>query len=206
MEAWKTLEKNMERRKVCRKFYKEKRESFTWETVSEKSKKICKKVLESTAYQTADVIYGYYPLGKEVNCLSILECALKDGKQVALPKTNADHTMNFYEIKSLLDVEEGRFHLLEPKAGCEKIKTESGGEQQKKVLVLVPGVVFDREGNRYGYGGGFYDRYFEKYPRLIRMALAYREQVTEGALECLPTDIKMHTIITEDENIEIRFR
>ncbi len=193
----------MERRKVFRKLYKEKRESFTWENVSEKSKKICKKVLESTAYQTADVIYGYYPLGKEVNCLSVLECALKGGKRVALPKTNADHTMNFYEIKSFLDVEEGRFHLMEPKAGCEKIKTESDGEQQKKVLVLVPGVVFDRQGNRYGYGGGFYDRYFEKYSWLTRMALAYGEQLSEERLECLPTDIKMHIIITEEEKIEI---
>ena len=196
----------MNKRKACRKFFKEKRENLTQEEVNQKSKEICKKVLESTFYQMADVVYGYYPLGKEVNCLPVLEQALKDGKQVALPKTNADHTMNFYEIKSFLDVEEGRFHLMEPKAECPKIVTKSEEEQDKKVLVLVPGVAFDRQGNRYGYGGGFYDRYFEKYPSLTRMALAYGEQLSEEALECLKTDIKMHLIITEEENIEIRFR
>ena len=69
-------------------------------------------------------------------------------------------------------------------------------------VVLVPGLVFDRKGNRYGYGGGYYDRYFARFPKLSRMAVAFEGQIEEQ-LAVLPTDVRMHRIYTEEREYRI---
>jgi len=173
------------------------------EQVVEKSHAICKQVLESEEYKNAGTIFSYYPLGNEVNCIPLIKQALTDGKRVVLPRTGCDYRMDFYEIKGLDDVEEGNFHVMEPKNGCKQFlpgqkadKGRAGG-----MLMLVPGVVFDRLGNRYGYGKGYYDRYFVRFPYLKRIALAYSEQLSDEPLECLETDVKMQVIVTETEVI-----
>jgi len=197
----------MPKRKSCRKFYKELRDNLSREQVLMKSQAICERVFESDEYNKAETIFAYYPLGNEVNCLPIITQALKAGKRVVLPKTTLNCQMDFYEIKSLLDVEEGNFHVMEPKTECElfypvSVSEKTDNEQRyTKMLVLVPGVVFDPSGNRYGYGKGYYDRYFARFPYLIRMALAYENQVSQETLECLETDVKMQVIVTENETI-----
>ena len=196
--------KNMEKRAVCRKYYKDIRNAMSGEEVRDKSKRICENLLADNAYQTADLIMAYYPLGNEVDCLSVIERTLKEGKKIALPKTSECSLMDFYEITGLQDLEVGSFHIMEPNSACIRIEPEI--YRQKKILVLVPGIVFDREGNRYGYGSGYYDRYFERYPDMKRMALAYKKQISEETLECLSTDVKMHVIITEDEKIKVKNR
>lgn len=204
----------MPKRTTCRKQYIALRRQMLKEDVASKSAAICEKVLDSMTYKTAQVIVAYYPLGNEVDCLPVLEDALNNGKHVMLPRTEADCRMDFYEIHSLLDVEEGHFHVMEPKAYCNKFEadrwnfevnnlTQSDMQSEPEVLVLVPGVVFDYAGNRYGYGKGYYDRYFTRFPQLKRIALAYTDQLSEEPLECLETDVKMHAIVTEHEFIVI---
>lgn len=194
----------MPKRKNCRKFYKDLRDSMSREQVAVKSRAICKQVLSSAEYKDAETIFAYYPLGNEVDCLPVLKDALNTGKRVFLPRTGQDCQMDFYEIHSLDDVEEGNFHVMEPKASCKQFvpdrKTEKNGQN---ILVLVPGVVFDYQGNRYGYGKGYYDHYFARFPWFKRMALAYTEQMSMNLLECLETDEKMHIIVTEKEIISV---
>lgn len=180
------------------------------EQVVAKSEMICKQVLASIEYKVAETILGYYPLGNEVNCLSVLKQALTDGKRVVLPRTGQNCQMDFYEIQSMDDVEEGNFHVMEPKMACKKFLPdicEAGNavvQANDYALVLVPGLVFDVSGNRYGYGKGYYDRYFARFPQLKRMGLSYSQQLSEGKLECLDTDVKMHVIMTENGTIELR--
>lgn len=194
----------MQERKACRSFYRNLRNAMTQEEVSEKSSSICERVFFSEEYRNADVLLGYYPLGNEVDCKEVLQKALIDGKRVALPRTAEDGRMDFYEIGSLSDVAEGTFHVMEPKSECKIFFPVSECEKQEQILVLVPGVVFDRAGNRYGYGKGYYDRYFARFPKLKRMALAYEKQIAEEMLNCLPTDMKMHQIMTDTERIDIK--
>lgn len=69
-------------------------------------------------------------------------------------------------------------------------------------VVLTPGLGFDREGGRLGYGAGYYDRFFARYPRSRRIALCFREQL----LDRLPTethDVPMHALCTPDGWLEI---
>lgn len=188
----------MLRRKNYRKFHKDLRDGMSQEQVTIKSELICKQVLDSAEYKAAETILGYYPLENEVDCLPVLKQALTDGKRVVLPRTGQDYQMDFYEIHSLDDVEEGNFHVMEPKISCKKFLPD-----MDDALVLVPGVVFDYQGNRYGYGKGYYDRYFARFPQSKRIALAYTEQVSEEPLECLETDVKMHAIITDAGRIDM---
>lgn len=203
-----------EDRSDIRRIHKELRAAMTEEMVLAKSRNICERLLEAEWYRSSTVIYGYYPLGKEVDCLGFLERALKDGKRVALPRmlsfsgdrilkgqecvggpsleksgAGRECHMDFYEITSLKQVEEGGFHVMEPTEECPVI-------QEKDAVVLVPGVVFDRNGNRYGYGKGYYDRYFARFPQLYKAALAYENQM-EPELAALDTDVKMDCIYTE---------
>jgi 5-formyltetrahydrofolate cyclo-ligase len=69
-------------------------------------------------------------------------------------------------------------------------------------LAIVPGVAFDKDQNRIGYGKGFYDRFLQKHPDLPTVALAYTCQLTKTPISALATDIKPDIIITE-ENIVI---
>ena len=105
------------------------------------------------------------------------------------------HRMEFYRISELSRVREGAFRVMEPDESCKRIGEEAA-------VVLVPGLVFDRKGNRYGYGGGYYDRYFARFPKLSRMALAFEGQI-EKQLAVLPTDVRMHRIYTEEREYRI---
>lgn len=159
---------------------------------------ICQKLYEAPWYSACTWIYGYYPLGNEVDCRIFLEMALADKKRVALPRmaketayANACY-MDFYEITALEQVAEGRFGVSEPVDACPLV-------QEQNAVVLVPGVVFDRQGNRYGYGKGYYDRYFARFPELYKAALAYENQMEEH-IKVSKTDVKMDCIYTEQEN------
>ncbi len=80
----------------------------------------------------------------------------------------------------------------QPEPHAPRILTPSVGD-----LFLVPGLVFDTQGNRYGYGGGFYDRYLAKYPCTQPIALAFALQISATPLEAQPHDIPMQAIVTE---------
>lgn len=174
------------------------RQSMKPREVDNASAVICEKLSETVWYRKAGWIYGYYPLGKEVDCRSFLEKALSAGKRVALPRMATESAlakachMEFYEIDSLKQVVEGKFGVLEPDFTCSLV-------QERDAVVLVPGVVFDKSGNRYGYGKGYYDRYFARFPELYKVALAYENQMEEELLVS-QTDVKMDCIYTEQES------
>ncbi len=181
--------KNLQTKQQIRSYHKKIRDCMTERDVEEKSRLICARVLESRQYLEASLLYGYYPLGNEVNVLPVLGQALREGKRVALPRTGEGCQMDFYQIASLSQVTEGRFHVMEPGEGCELVSFAEG-------VMLVPGVVFDRTGSRYGYGKGYYDRYLARFDNICRISTAYEHQLEEKLAAEL-TDQKMHVVCTE---------
>ncbi len=179
-------------REKLRRLHKKRRDEMSAEEVSDYSRKICESVHDSDWYAGCAVLYAYYPLGREADCRPLIERALAEGKRVALPRT-ADKgqkcRMDFFQITSLKQVVEGNFHVMEPETGCPPVQGSDG-------LILVPGLVFDVEGRRYGYGKGYYDRYFARFPGLLRAALAFEHQV-EANIKAIDTDIAMQRIYTE---------
>ncbi|MCM1256611.1 MAG: 5-formyltetrahydrofolate cyclo-ligase [Roseburia sp.] len=133
-------------------------------------------------------VYGYYPLGSEVSLIPFYEFLLEKGIPLAFPRVDGI-SMDFYQVFSLNHFKEGAFHVKEPDKSCKKAEWEYA-------LCLTPGLVFDRTGSRFGYGKGYYDHYFEKYPHILRAGIAYEHQIEEK-LPMEPWDLPMHYLITE---------
>jgi len=147
------------------------RKKLAPEWIVEKSKSIVSNILVTYEYINAPCIYVYMPAKGEVDVSTLIEAAWRDGKRVAVPKV-IDKDMIFYYIKSFDDLESGYFGILEPREGLEAAACEDA-------LLIIPGVAFDKDGHRIGYGGGFYDRYLEEHIGHFVMAPAYDFQVVD---------------------------
>ncbi len=148
---------------------------------------VTQKVLTHQWYLNATDFLVFKSYGSEISTKSMISKALRDGKRVYLPRVLADgEHMEFFRIESPSDVGNGYRGILEPK-GKEMFQYEACKKEQ--VLMIMPGVAFDQEGNRIGYGKGFYDRYLSKKEGLRTIAVAFRCQMVEK-IEKDPHDIK----------------
>lgn len=118
-----------------------------------------KKFIELKEYKECKTLFAYMSMPIEINTAYILQKALLDGKTLALPKCRENEpVMDFYEVKSLNQLNKGKYSIMEPNTEiCKKITNLSEG------LCLVPGLSFDLYGYRLGFGKGYYDRFLEKF-------------------------------------------
>lgn len=143
------------------------------------SEKIQKRLFESKLWQQADTIGIYLSFGNEWDTRTIIEKAWQSGKNVAVPKTNpAVKELNFYQINDFSEVRKGHFNLEEPIV--EKTKLV---EKDAIDLLIVPGLVFSKDGYRIGFGGGYYDRFLTDFIHPT-VSLVWSGQL----VEYLPTD------------------
>ncbi len=157
-------------KKEIRAEVKKRRREADEETLHEKSLQILERFRQLSAYKDASLLLAYVDAKREVETRLLMRCAWDDGKKVAVPRVDGDGIMHFYYLRSLKDLEPGAFGIMEPRADCRICEPEEG-------LLLMPGVAFDEQGHRVGYGGGYYDRYLEKHPHLIHIALAFEFQI-----------------------------
>ena len=110
-------------------------------------------------YRDADILFAYISQPIECDTSAIIKDALKKGKRVAVPRCRADsHEMDFYFIQSYDELSTGKYGLLEPVPQLSKKATDfSHG------LCLVPGLSFDLQGYRLGFGKGYYDRFLSRF-------------------------------------------
>jgi 5-formyltetrahydrofolate cyclo-ligase len=133
----------------------------------------------------------------EVDTHRLIEDALASGKRVCVPvMKQGSSILKVVEIANLDNLITGQYGILEPSPGSHPYLGP-----EKWDLAIVPGVAFDRQGNRLGFGKGCYDRVLEgkKAPAL---APAFGFQVVEP-FSTLPHDIPMDLIVTEIETIVV---
>lgn len=177
-----------------RKQMKSFKEGLLEEEYQKKSKRILEKVILSTWYQNAECLLVYISVRHEVDTAALIFHALAEGKQVAVPKVMGKN-MEFFFIQSMGNLSAGFFQIPEP----DDISHPFLCSSVKRAVMLAPGVAFGKNGERLGYGGGFYDRYLEKAEKeriILKVGLCFQEQL----LEALPTeahDKKMDLIITD---------
>lgn len=148
-------------------------------------------------YRAARYVALYSPVENEVATQVILDDALSSGKMVFYPKLNSTGSSDFARVRAVDDFVEGRFGIPEP-AGTDSIPL---GESDD-VIVFVPGVLFDRQGNRLGRGGGWYDRVLSTLgSQRVFVGLAYEFQVVDS-LAAKSWDERIHYIITEKNVID----
>lgn len=152
-----------------REKYKEARRLIPKEKRDEFDKNISKRFSESITYNYSDSILFYASTDDEINTWILLEKALSDGKKVYFPKCYENSQMKFFRINSKDDLKKGMFGLYEPEESDEEFCTKTLNS-----ICIVPGLLFDKEGYRIGYGRGFYDRFLSKFSG-VSVGLCYRE-------------------------------
>lgn len=164
-----------------------------------KSGMICDKIKKEQAFLEAEGVLVYMDYRSEVMTTELVTELLAGGnKKVYAPKVEG-MDVKFYEIKDLSDLQEGYQGIREPEGSLETLLTVEMTEELK-CFALVPGVVFDRERGRMGYGKGFYDRFLAKYIKVTTAALAFECQIARK-VPAEAHDRKVDMIITENEVI-----
>lgn len=157
--------------------------------VEAKSKHIKETLQTLPIFQNAKNILIYVSINNEVATHELIEEGLKT-KNVFIPFVQ-DNQIKYAQIKEV-NFEPGPFGVLEPK--------EKRPSQEPLDIIIVPGVAFDREKARIGYGKGYYDMFLTT-TQAKKIALAFDMQIVEH-IETEPHDIKMDMIITETEVIQ----
>ncbi len=166
------------------------RDALTPEELSLRSRRIGEVLFKEEHFQKAETVAFYMPKGNEVDTKSMIERAMKEGKEVLVPVTNDKISM--CKFTSFDDMLAGKFGVPEPKHHEPKDHAAD--------VVLVPGVVFGLCMHRIGYGKGYYDKYFKE-SKAFRIGICFDFQLMDN----LPThehDIPMELIITDKRLIK----
>jgi 5-formyltetrahydrofolate cyclo-ligase len=164
----------------------EKRNRLDAKEIIARSRRIQDFLINSKEFRSAEIIGAYYAFGSEVRTDVIIEQARSIGKKLALPSIEGEN-LTFYELSSGKYLVKGRFGIMEPLPY---------GLIDRMGMIVVPGIAFDKNGYRLGYGKGYYDKFLAK-RKVFSVGLGYSFQL----LENLPSgehDKKLDAISTED--------
>lgn len=155
--------------------------------------RILESLLAFEPFVQAPLVLTYVSHGEEVDTHDVIEAALAAGKRVAVPRTQTEpNALLFSEIASIDELEPGYRDILEPPAGTPVVDPlEMAGS-----VCLVPGLVFDQNGHRLGYGGGFYDAFLAFYPG-YKLGLARSWQVSGNPLPAEAHDVPLDAVVSE---------
>lgn len=158
------------------------------------SKKIVSNLYQLNCFKSSQKIMLFASFRSEVNTYELIKDLLCKKQCIALPLSDVKKKqLIIYKINTWEDLHTGAYGILEPNPKrCTKISPKDLD------VVIVPGSVFDRRGARYGYGGGYYDKFLSSAPQALRIALAFSIQV-QDYIPILPHDQLMDIIVTENE-------
>ena len=168
------------------------RDRIPEEEREERSRQILKELVSLPEYQQADVILSYYSFGSEADTRQLIDRALRDGKKVYLPRVLSKTQMRFYLY------EPGT--LEKSSRGIEEPPQDSGKEfvmpedHRQNCLAILPGLYFDKNGERLGYGGGYYDRFLSVCEGISTCAVGFEIEMT-GMIPAEKWDIKPQRIL-----------
>ena len=153
---------------------------------------ITQKLLATSEYAEATTVLTYVSVSSEVSTRMFIECALRDGKTVAVPRCLPGHRLEFVAITSLDQLVPAPFNLLEPAKDLSAL-TEV---QMSNAICIVPALLVDTKGYRLGYGAGFYDRFLSTYSGK-KICLAYQQNLSKTMLPHTEFDVPVDMVITE---------
>lgn len=157
----------------------------------EKSEKIINTLLSSEFYKKATDVFVYVSTDDEVDTLTLIEKMLKDKKTLYAPKCTEKGFMEARKFERLSDLSLDKFGILAP----------SGEVSNHIDLIIVPGVAFNENLHRIGYGGGYYDRFLNDTDN-VTCGLFFEEQRAEFSAES--HDMPLDYIITDTKIYEKR--
>lgn len=162
------------------------------------SRTIVRTLRNISELKSANIVLSYMPYGKEVDISPLNRWILEQGKILCLPRVKSPTEMEARIVNDLINgLSKGSFGILEPTVDNEFV------DSAEIDLVLVPGLAFDKNGNRMGHGNGYYDRFLSLCSKkTMFIGVAYSFQV----LDSIPSDlydVKVHKIVTEKYTIDL---
>lgn len=153
-------------------------------------------------YRSAETIAFYVDFRGEVRTRDAIQTALVDDRSVAVPWCADENRLQLARLESLEELAEGRYGILEPTPHLQSLPARQMPIEAVD-LIVVPGVAFDLEGGRLGYGQGYYDRLLANALKSTSIVgLAFQCQV----IDRVPTaehDVPMHVVVTEKQAYRI---
>lgn len=182
----------MDPKKSLRRIIQDKRNLLTAEIRAEKSKAAVKSFLSAQDYLKSKTIFIYYPFRSELDTTLIIKKAISDGKKIILPRVSGNKLDLYYIEDAERQLKKGSYGIMEPVPILCKSARISDID-----LAVVPGVCFDKNFNRLGYGGGYYDKLLHLLPENVKkIAICFEMQVLPE-IPAFDYDIKVDTIVTE---------
>jgi 5-formyltetrahydrofolate cyclo-ligase len=181
-------------KKKLRKEIREKRDRIPASDRKNRSKIIAEKFYNTNYYTESHNIMAYYPFGSEIDTSLVIIRALENNKSIILPKVFDQELKLYYLDKFSEQLEKGKYGIMEPIPRlCRTAKIKDVD------LAIIPGLGFDKNLNRLGYGGGFYDRLLTLIPGEVKkVAFCFDVQVV-GSIPVSEYDIKIDILITESK-------
>jgi len=168
------------------------REALSEQERSVLDNRITQKLLATSEYAEATTVLTYVSVSSEVSTRMFIECALRDGKTVAVPRCLPGHRLEFVSITSLDQLVAAPFNLLEPPKDLSAL-TEV---QMSNAICIVPALLVDTKGYRLGYGAGFYDRFLSTYSGK-KICLVYQQNLSKTTLPHTEFDVPVDMVITD---------
>ena len=187
-----------EQKKALRKEMRSRRASMSKEDRDIASHKIVSNLLDNLIYKSADTIMAYSSMPEEIQLNELFDNAFSNDKILAIPLIIGRGTMRPVFLPTVEDLVVGDFGIMTVRQDKRQFV-----EFDNIDCVIVPGAAFDRQGNRLGLGGGYYDRFLQRVPNAKRVALSFDYQLLE-TVPAEPHDAKMDIIITESETLTFK--
>ena len=168
----------------------QRRNELSSQFINESSAKICERVAKLPHFKECDAIFIYQSFGSEVDTQFLMEQAWNAGKKVCIPKIVGKRKMDFYYIEKGQPLKANKYGIPEPTDDC-KLALPN-----EKSLFIIPGLAFDKNGYRIGYGAGFYDIYLAERKVPAQIGICFDFQIVDDAYPD-PHDIPVSAIVTE---------
>lgn len=152
-----------------------KRDALTPAEIQRKSLQVISNVLSLSEFQTAKIVACYVNKGSEAETKPIIRNILSSSKKVLVPTVTGERDLVFSELRSLEELVLGTFGILEPQPDLTRPRSLETVD-----LAFIPGIVWDSEGYRVGWGKGYFDAVLEKLPSwATSIGLSYDQQVVD---------------------------
>ena len=164
------------------------KKQYTEVQLREKSRLVINRLMENESVRKAKTICLYYSLPDEVYTHDLVENLMKAGKEVLLPRVIGEEEMEIRKYTGMQDMTVSAYHIFEPSG-------ELFTAYHDIDVVVVPGMGFDKEGNRLGRGRGYYDRFLCQIPEIYKIGICFDFQIMDK-IPTESTDIPVNTVIS----------
>lgn len=176
--------------------YKITRNNINEIDATNKSNSILDNLIKTNLLVECNSIFTYLSYGREVSTDKFINYLFSNNKTVLIPKCDVFTETMIPVVYNISDKTSKNVYGIK--------ENNSLIEYNKKIdIVIVPGICFDRFGNRIGHGKGYYDKFFNN-NTILKVGLCYDECLYDKKIPCSTNDIAMDYVITDREVIKIK--